>query len=301
MMKTVLIVAMLCATLTLSAQQSCAEIKMGVLAQRGPDIALREWGGIGQYLSEKMGEKVTIVPVSFSDFLDWCKLEPAAFIVANPWFFVRAKVFRNAKPLVTVKYSSTGSQFGGVILATKQSGIKTIADLKGKVLMAPKFSSPGGWLFQKGAMVKLGFVPERDARVLVETPKESHDEVVFAVRDGKADVGFVRTNMLETMEREGKIKIADFVILNPQSHEGFPEVCSTPLYPEWVVASLGSTPPSLANKMKAALLAIPPRHEVLQQARKIEQFVDALDYGPMEELCKLLQVEPFRKAGLPKE
>jgi ABC-type phosphate/phosphonate transport system substrate-binding protein len=129
----------------------------------------------------------------------------------------------------------------------------------------------------------------------LESAKESHDEVVYAVRDKKADVGTVRTNILETMQREGKISIQDFRVLNEMRHEALPELCSTPLYPDWPVASLGSAPPDLASRMKGALLAIPPGHPALEQARKIERFVDALDYGPMEDLCRLLNVDPFRR------
>lgn len=130
---------------------------------------------------------------------------------------------------------------------------------------------------------------------MLETAKESHDEVVYAVRDKKADAGTVRTNMLETMQREGKVNMQDFLILNEMRHPGMSEVCSTALYPDWPVASLGATPPDLAAKMKTALLAIPPGHPALEQARKVERFVEALDYGPMEDLCRMLNVDPFRR------
>ncbi len=79
--------------------------------------------------------------------------------------------------------------------------------------MCPKFSSPGGWLFEKGEIVKAGIEPEKDFKLLLEAAKESHDEVAYAIRDKKADVGTVRTNLLETMQREGKINIKDFLIL----------------------------------------------------------------------------------------
>ncbi len=274
---------------------SWGEIKLGMLAQRGAETALKEWGGIATYLSEQLGEQVTIVPLPFSQFMDFCDSDRSAFIFTNPWFYVKAKVKKDAKALVTVKYQKSGSMMGGVIFTRSDSGIKTLADLKGKILMCPKLSSPGGWLFSKGEIVKAGVVPESDLKLLLESPKESHDDVVYAVRDKKADAGTVRTNLLETLAREGKINIQDLLVLNEVRHEGFVERCSTPLYPDWPVASLGNTPPELALKMKAALLGMQPGNPALEQARKIERFVDALDYGPMEDLCRRLRVEPFRK------
>jgi two-component system, LuxR family, sensor histidine kinase TtrS len=270
-----------------------AEIKIGMLAQRGAETALKEWGGIEEYLSSQLGEKVTLVPLKFTEFMDFCKTDPSAFIFTNPWFYVRAKVMNGARALVTVEYQGSGTMMGGVIFTRNDSGIASLAALWGKSLMCPKFSSPGGWLFQKGEIVKAGLVPERDFSHLLETPNESHDAVVYAVRDGRVDVGTVRTNLLEALQREGKIKIGDFRILNEMRHEGFPEVCSTPLYPDWPVASLRDTPPLLALKVKKAFLSIPQGHPALERARKIQRFVGALDYTPMEELCRFLKAKPF--------
>jgi two-component system, LuxR family, sensor histidine kinase TtrS len=271
-----------------------AEIRIGMLAQRGPEMALKEWGALGDYLSERLGDKVTILPMKFTDFMDFCEKYPDGFIFTNPWFFVKAKVLKGGRALATVKYQGSGDMFGGVIFTRRDSRIMTIGDMYGKVVMCPKLSSPGGWLFQKGEIVKHGIVPEKDFNQLLETANESHDEVVFAVRQGKVDVGTIRTNLLETMQREGKINMEEFRILNKQHHEGFPEMCSTPLYPDWPVASLRDTPPELAVRMKEALLSIPMGHPALEKARRIERFVDALDYGPMEALCKNLKVPPFK-------
>jgi ABC-type phosphate/phosphonate transport system substrate-binding protein len=169
---------------------------------------------LATYLSEQLGDKVTIVPLSFTDFLDFCDREPSALIFTNPWFYVRAKVLKKAKALVTVKYQTSGDRMCGVIFTRKDSGINSLADIRGKVLMCPKLSSPGGWLFQKGEIVNAGITPEKDFDKLLETAKESHDEVVFAVRDKKVDVGTVRNNLLETMQREGKIDMQEFRVLN---------------------------------------------------------------------------------------
>jgi two-component system, LuxR family, sensor histidine kinase TtrS len=276
------------------AMSAHAEIKIGMLAQRGPEIALSEWSGIADYLTDRMGEKVTVVPLDFMQVLEFCRSEPRGFIFVNSSFYVRGKVLRGAKALVTAKYKGSGAEFGGVIFARRDSGISDFKDMKGKVLMCAKFSSAGGWLFQKGVMVQSGLAPEKECAKVIEG--KTHDEVVYAVRDKKADVGTVRTNILESMQRERKISMDDFVIIHPVKHPDFPEVCSTPLYPDWPVASLSKTPPDVAEKLKAAFLAIEPGHPALEQARKLERFVPALDYGPLEDLMRNLRVEPFRSS-----
>jgi len=295
-MKTRVAILVSLVLLALSASVAPAEIKIGMLAQRGPDKALQEWGGLADYLSQKLEDKVTIVPLSFSEFMNFFDTERQGFIFTNPWFYVRAKVLKGAKALATVKYQGSGTEFGGVIFALRDRGISSMEDLRGKVVMVPKLSSPGGWLFAKGEIVRQGINPEKDFKALKETEKESHDQVVMAVKEGKADVGTVRTNILETMQRDGKMTLDDFVIINRINHPNFPEVCSTPLYPDWPVASLKETDPGMVARMKEALLAIPPGHPALKQARRLECFVEALDYGPMEQLCRFLKVQPFSRS-----
>lgn len=272
-----------------------SEIKIGVLAQRGTEIAVKEWGPLGDYLTKEIGENVTIVPVKFSEFRDWYWVEPKAYIITNSWYYVGAKVKRGARALVTIKYKDQGTLFGGVIFARRDSGISSIEDVRGKVVMCPRFTSLGGWLFQKGVMVKQGITPEKDFKSLLESPDESHDGVVLAVRDRKVDVGTVRTNLLEAMQQEGKIDLKEFIVLNPEQHENFSVLCSTPLYPDWPVAAMGEAPPAQAEKLKKALMAIPVGHPVLDQARGVERFIDALDYASVEELCKFLKVPPFQR------
>lgn len=274
---------------------AAAEVKIGVLAQRGTEIALKEWGPLGEYLSKQMDEPVKIVPLKFSDFRDWYWTEPQSYIFANSWFYVSAKVRKQAHALATVKYKGQGTLFGGVIFVRSDSGITSLADLKQKVLMCPKLTSLGGWLFQKGVMVQHGLNPEKDFKQILESPDESHDTVVYSVRDKKADVGTVRTNLLEAMQKEGKINLGDFVVLNQQKHDGFDVLCSTPLYPDWPLAAMGEASPQQMEKLKKVLLAIPAGHPVLEQARGIERFIEPLDYTPVEELCKFLKVPPFQK------
>ncbi len=294
-MKTVILFAVCIKVILMLPMTASSEIRIGILAQRGVTVALQEWGPLGEYLTKQLGEQVTIVPVKFSEFRDWYWAEPKSYIITNSWFFVRAKVKRNARALATIKYKNQGILFGGVIFARRDSGIASLQDLKDKVAMCPRLTSLGGWLFQKGVMVKNGIIPEKDFKKILESADESHDSVALAVRDGKADVGTVRTNLLEAMQSEGKINLKDFIILNPQHHESFSMVCSTPLYPDWPIAAMDQVPPEQAEKLKSVLLAIPPGHSSLEQARGIERFVDPVDYTPVEELCKYLKVPPFRR------
>lgn len=278
-------------TFVLGTSPVSAELKIGILAKRGPEVVKQRWSDLAAYLSDNMREKVTFVPLKFTDVMDWSQDNRDQFLFANSWFYVSAKVRRGGRALVTVKNKGSGLVFGGVIFSKKGSGINEVRDLRGKVLMCPKFSSAGGWIFQKGAIVNSGVNPEKDCKILLEG--NTHDAVVYAVREGKADVGTVRTNVLERMSEEGKINITEFQIIHPVHHKDFPELCSTPLYPTWPIAALRDTPPERAARLKRVLLSIPEGHPALISC-KVERFVEALDYGSLEKLLEYLRVPPFR-------
>jgi two-component system, LuxR family, sensor histidine kinase TtrS len=269
-----------------------AEIRIAVLALRGAQAAEKNWSPLGGYLTQQMGEKVVFVPTEFVEMMAFCKDNPTSFFIANPMFFIKAKVKFRAEPILTLHMKDGGSSFGGVLFSKKGSGIDSLGKVKGKTLMCTKFSSAGGWLYQKALLVANGVNPEQDCKSLSEGV--THDAVVYAVRDGKADIGAVRTGILEKMSAEGKIQLDDITVLNPTRHEGFSQLCSTPLYPEWPVAKLSKVKPEVAAALQSALLSVPEGNPALKDS-EVEKFVKPLDYGPVEEMMKLLKIEPFRK------
>lgn len=90
----------------------------------------------------------------------------------------------------------------------------------------------GGWRMAWRELKDKGINPYRDFKRLQFGG--THDTVVYAVRDGKVDVGTVRTDTLESMEIEDKITLQDFRILHEHGGKevSVPFVHSTRSYPE---------------------------------------------------------------------
>jgi twitching motility protein PilJ len=94
------------------------------------------------------------------------------------------------------------------------------------------------------------------------------------------------------MTAEGTIELDEFKIINTKNHTGFPFVCSSALYPEWPLAKIKKTPDSVANDVVAALKQLKPEEQAAKNA-KIVGWVDALDYGPVENLQQTLKVGAY--------
>ena len=217
-------------------------------------------------------------------------------MLTNPSSFVEIEELYGAKVLVTLnnkRANTAQDRFGSVIFThVRNEDILTIKDLKGKTLMAVSAPAFGGWRVAWMEMLEQGFNPLSELKSLMFTERGTQPEVVWAVRDGKADAGVVRTDLLERMEAEGKIDMRYFRVINNKDIKDFPFFQSTGLYPEWAFAAMKTVPPALAKQVQQTLLAIQPDSQAAQ-AGKYVGWVPARDYRSVRELMQRLKVGPY--------
>ncbi|HID97756.1 MAG TPA: transporter substrate-binding domain-containing protein [Thermodesulfobacteriaceae bacterium] len=270
-------------------------VKIGVLAKRGPERALKKWKATGDYLTTRLeGKKVDIIPLGFDKVFPAIEKGDVDFFLVNSSMFVTAEIKYGAKPVLTMINSRQGQalkSFGGVIFTNaSNAAVNSLEDIKGKKFMAVKKSCFGGWQMALKEFVDAGMDPAKDFASVVYGGK--HDNVVLAVKNGTVDVGTVRTDTLERMAAAGTIKMEEFKIIHKQEHRDFPFVCSTRLYPEWPLAKVAKTPDSLVHEVAAALKQIKPEDPAAKTA-KIVGWTDPLDYSPVEELQKELRIGAY--------
>ncbi|MCD6406243.1 MAG: response regulator [Planctomycetes bacterium] len=282
-------------------------ITVGVLAKRGPERCLEKWGPTADYLSEAIpGYSFAIVPLDYAKVTPAVKRQDIDFILADPFFYVSLEHSYGVSRIVTLKNLRMGKAytvFGGVIFyRAGRSDIKHLRDFKGKVVMGVEETSLGGWLAQWREIKEAGIDPHRDFADL--RFGGTQDAVVYAVGDGKVDAGCIRTDMLERMDREGKIRIEDFAVIHEhgggESEEGenahMPFLHSTRSYPEWPFAKLRGTSDDLAEKVAAALMTM-PRESPAAKAAMCAGWTIPHNYQPVDECLKYLRVGPYRDYG----
>ncbi len=271
-----------------------ADIRIGVLAKNGPAKALKKWSATGEYLTKKLGKDVKIVPLGFDKVNPAIEGNEIDFFLVNSSMFVTAKVKYGASAIATMINSRQGQaldSFGGVIFTTAYNdAINSIADLKGKSFMAVKTSSFGGWQMAYKTLKDAGIDPFSDFSKMDFAGK--HENVVYAIQNEEAQAGTVRTDTLERMVASGAIAMEDFKIINKQNST-FPFVYSTTLYPEWPLAKTAATSDALAAEVAAALKAVKKDDPAAVKA-KIVGWVAPLDYDPVEELQKALNVGAYK-------
>jgi diguanylate cyclase (GGDEF)-like protein/PAS domain S-box-containing protein len=280
---------------------SAEPVRIGVLAFRPKPQTLEQWQPLAIALKRAIPEQDFVV-----EALTFPELELAVasrqldFVLTNPGYYVLLTK-RNglSAPLATLAMDEDGRQssaFGGVVFTlTSQSGIKTLADIEGRSVATTSVDSFGGYQMQVYEMSRAGLrLPQSDTLVTTGMP---HDKVVDAVLAGRADVGFVRTGVLEGMVREGRLDAGRVRVLNRQNMTGYPLQLSTRLYPEWPFAALPHTDPDLARQVAATLFLL-EESTGETHAMGIHGFNVPADYTPVADLLKELRAPPFEAAPM---
>ncbi|MBA3033601.1 MAG: PhnD/SsuA/transferrin family substrate-binding protein [Gammaproteobacteria bacterium] len=273
-----------------------ADVSIGVLALRGPEKTLETWSATASYLEQQLpGNTFKIVPLGFEEVRLAVRQGRVDFILSNSSYYVELESLYGVSAIATLKnrfIGSTGhSTFGGVIFTrADRKNIRTLADLRKKTFAATDPSSFGGWHVGWRELQRQGLNPQRDFAQF--SFAGTHDAVVYAVRDGRADAGTVRTETLELMVAEGKIRLDDYYVLNPQRVAGFPPLLSTPLYPEWPLARLRHVPEALAIRVAIALMQM-PADAPAALAGNISGWTLPLNYQPVHEALRELRIGPY--------
>ncbi len=283
------------------AQDPRDPVKIGMLAKRGTERCLEKWGPTAEYLTDQIpGRLFVIVPLGFEQVCSAVERGEVDFVFANPSFYVELEARYGMSRLATLKNlcPETGyTQFGGVIFQrADRDEIKHLIDLKGKTFMAVAETSFGGWQMAWREMKEAGIDPQRDLAEL--RFGGTHDAVVYAVRDGLVDAGTVRTDTLERIAAEGKIRLEDFRVVHPQAADaGAPPLLrSTRLYPEWSVGNVKHTHDELGQQVAVALLSMPADSPAAKAARCTGWTIPQA-HQSVRECLKTLRVGPYKDFG----
>jgi len=269
---------------------------IGVLAFRGEDKALKRWTPTAEYLSQQIpGSQFSIIPLGLEELRQAVEKNQIDFLLTNTGHYVEMEAFYGASRIATVKNDFDGevyTSFGAVIFTrADRDDINALEDLKGKRFMGVKRTGFGGFQMAWRELKEHGINPFKDFASL-EFSGFPQDEVAYAVRDGLVDAGTFRSETLETMDREGKINLKDFKVLNQQHDPNYRMLHSTRLYPVWPFARLKRTSRELSEKVASALLAMSPDSHAAKASR-VAGWTIPVDYQPVHELMRELRVGPY--------
>ena len=277
-------------------------VKVGVLANRGYHECVKKWQPTMRYLEKKAPPyQFELIPLAFDDILPAVQHREIDFIICNSAIFVDIEAIYGATAIATLKNKLLDgyySVFGGVIFTrSSNNSIKTLHDLKGKTFLATDKVSLGGWQVQWRELKKVGIDPYTDFSKLTFAGQQ--DAVVFEVLKGTVDAGACRTDILESLARQGKINLKDINVIAEGvdvqvSKNEFPFLVSTRLYPEWPFAKLFHTSHEIASRISLALQSMKNDDEAAMSG-DYGGWSYPLNYKPVHELQMELQIGYYKR------
>jgi phosphonate transport system substrate-binding protein len=162
----------------------------------------------------------------------------------GPFSYVLATSVADVEAFSVAVTKKTGqSAYKSVILARKDSGIHSLADLKGHTFAFVDPSSASGHLFPKAGLEQAGFAPDTLFKRVIFSG--SHDASILAVENKKVDAAAVADRTFASAVAKGVVKQDDFEI-----------VWSSKPIPESPMVWRKALDPELKKKVADALASI---------------------------------------------
>ncbi|MCW8837775.1 MAG: diguanylate cyclase [Thiovulaceae bacterium] len=276
------------------------KVKIGVLAKRGKEVTHKRWNLLAEYLNNRLDYyDFEIVPLDFVQLEESVKNKSVDFIITNTMYYVLLENRYGISRIATLVNSDILNkyrliQFGGVIFTKSDStNINELIDLEDETIGAVSSLSFGGWIMGYEELIK----HDKNFKDVKVKFFGTHDAVVNAVLEDKVKVGTVRTDTLERMANEGKIKLSDIKVIAPKKYKNFPYLVSTKLYPEWPIAKLSHTSDELANKLLSEIVNYKANDEDIKN-NKILGWTVPLDYSSVHGVLKKLRLPPYENIEL---
>jgi len=129
----------------------------------------------------------------------------------GPFSYVLAVSVADVEAFAVAETSKQTTTYRAYVIARKDRGIRSLADLKGRTFAFVDPSSTSGHLLPKAALSKIGFDADKDfSRVIFAG---GHDAVAIAVQNGKVDAGAIAEDLFDAAVARGVIKRDELTIV----------------------------------------------------------------------------------------
>ncbi len=228
---------------------SAQTFKITTIPEEAATEQVRKLGPITKYLESKIGMKVEFIPVN--DY-------PAAVEalvnknVDMVWFggftHVQANV-RSGGKIIPIAQREEDTKFQSVFITKTGSGIKTLADLKGKQVSFGSASSTSGHLMPRSFLLAANVDPDKDFKRVAYSG--AHDATIASVVSGKVDAAALDITVWNKFVAEKKVDTAEVNVFY-----------TTPGYFNYNWSVHADMPATLREKITQAILDISPSDPV---------------------------------------
>ena len=207
-------VASIALTLTAAGLASAKDqLTIGLIPSEDSQAMIEASKQVLSTLESRLGMPVVpFVATDYNGIIEALRAGKLDVAYLGPFSYVLATSVANVEAFAVAVTRKTGqSAYKSVIVARKDSGIRELADLKGRTFAFVDPSSASGHLFPKAGLEQAGFVPAQlFSRVIFSG---SHDASILAVENRKVDAAAVADRIFASAVSKGLVKQDDFQVV----------------------------------------------------------------------------------------
>jgi phosphonate transport system substrate-binding protein len=280
------LLTMMSLALAPSARAADAPLHLVLTPSQKPTDLLATGEEFGKTLGRLSGVPVRVTVASdYAAVIEALRNRTADLAFVHPGGYVLAS--REAKATIVVRNLWHGkSSFTSRIFVRKDSGIKTVEELRGRTIAFVDPASSSGYIYPMVLLIQRGLVKNRD-------PKTFFKEVVFS---GAHDAS-MRALLNGHVDAIASFDLArEQYLKDPVERERLVFVAETPEIPEAGICARAGLDPNTVGKIRTALLQIraPEYTDLLKRLYEIDGFAPAedRDYDPVRAAIELLGARP---------
>jgi phosphonate transport system substrate-binding protein len=206
---------------------------------------VRKFTPLASYLEKALGVKVEFTPVSdYPAAVETLVNKKVDLVWFGGFTFVQANL-RSGGKVVPLAQREEDTKFQSVFIAKTDSGIKSLADMKGKQISFGSQSSTSGHLMPRSFLLQANINPEKDFRRVAYSG--AHDATIASVVSGKVDAAALDITVWKKFVNENKVDTKAVDVFY-----------TTPGYFNYNWSVHADMPADMQAKVKAALLALDP-------------------------------------------
>lgn len=230
-------------------------LRVSAIPDENPSELQRIYQPFADYLARELGMKVRFVPVvDYAATVEGLAAGKLDLVWYGGFTSVQA-VRRTGGRATRLVMRREDAEFRSVFVARRDSGITSLADLKGKTFAFGSVSSTSGHLMPRYFLLKNGIVPERDfARFSFSG---AHDATALWVESGKVDGGALNFLVWDKLVKEKRVDTAKVVVF-----------WTTPPYVDYVWTVRGDLDRGLQERIASAFLQL--RYDDPEQRRLLD-------------------------------
>lgn len=266
-LKAVLLVFMLIASTGVALADVPALLRVSAIPDENPTELLRIYTPFAEYLSKELG-----MPVRFTPVVDYAATVEglSAGKLDLVWYggFTSVQAVRRtngtAKRLVL---RQEDAEFKSVFIARPGSGIRSLADLRGKSFAFGSVSSTSGHLMPRSFLLQAKVSPEKNMKQVAYSG--AHDATALWVESGKVDAGALNFLVWEKLVQTKKVNLTKVNVFY-----------TTPPYVDYVWTARGGLDDGLQEKITSAFLKLDyanPEHKRLLDLHRTKKYIKAND------------------------